>query len=73
MDEGESFPTEQVDLHEMAVEIAAQLEPAAEKRRISLSVEGGAALMTGVRRLLWEIVWNLADNAITVSYTHLCV
>ena len=64
MDEGESFPTEQVDLHEVAVEIAAQLEPAAEKRGISLSVEGGSAVMTGVRRLLWEIVWNLADNAI---------
>ena len=64
MDEGESFPTEQVDLHEVAVEIAAQLEPAAEKRGISLSVEGGPAVMTGVRRLLWEIVWNLADNAI---------
>ena len=64
MDEGESFPTEQVGLHEVAVEIAAQLEPAAEKRGISLSVEGGPAVMTGVRRLLWEIVWNLADNAI---------
>ncbi|MGI6027191.1 MAG: sensor histidine kinase, partial [Candidatus Scatomorpha sp.] len=64
MDEGESFPTEQVDLREVAVEIAAQLEPAAEKRGISLSVEGGPAVMTGVRRLLWEIVWNLADNAI---------
>lgn len=77
MDEGESFPTEQVDLHELAADVAAQLAPEAEKRQMSLSVEGGAAVMTGVRRLLWEIVWNLADNAIkygrdgggTVIYT----
>ena len=77
MDEGESFPTEQVDLHELAADVAAQLAPEAEKRQMSLVVEGGAAVMTGVRRLLWEIVWNLADNAIkygrdggsTVIYT----
>lgn len=64
MDEGESFPTEETDLHELAQEVAAQLAPEAEKRGIALRVEGGEAKLMGVRRLLWEIVWNLADNAV---------
>ena len=67
MDEGESFPTEETDLHELAQEVAAQLAPEAEKRGIALRVEGGEAKLMGVRRLLWEIVWN------PVSYTHLDV
>lgn len=64
MDEGESFPTEETDLRELAQEVAAQLTPAAEKRGVSIELTGGAAPVTGVRRLLWEIVWNLADNAV---------
>ena len=64
LDEGENFPTEEVDLHELAVEVAAQLEPSAKKRGTEIKVEGGPAKMTGVHRLLWEVVWNLADNAV---------
>ena len=64
MDEGESFPTEETDLHELAEEVASQLAPEAGRRGITLSVSGGAAKLCGVRRLLWEIVWNLADNAV---------
>ena len=64
MDEGESFPTEETDLHELAEEVASQLAPEAGRRGITLIVSGGAAKLCGVRRLLWEIVWNLADNAV---------
>ncbi len=64
MDEGESFPVEETDLHELAEEVAAQLEPEAKKREIELRTEGGPAKLCGVRRLLWEIIWNLADNAV---------
>ena len=64
LDEGEDFPAEETDLHELALDVASQLAPAAQARGTEIRVEGGPAAMTGVRRLLWEIIWNLADNAV---------
>ena len=64
LDEGDEMPTETVDLREIAQEAAEDLRGAAEKKHVSLSLEGEAAPVTGVRRLLYEIVYNLCDNAI---------
>ena len=58
------MPTETVDLREIAQEAAEDLRGAAEKKHVSLSLEGEAAPVTGVRRLLYEIVYNLCDNAV---------
>ena len=40
------------------------LESAAGVRDITLSLSGRNAIMYGVRRLMYEIVYNLCDNAI---------
>ena len=64
LDEGDEMPTETVDLREIAQEAAEDLRGAAEKKHVSLSLEGEAAPVTGVRRLLYEIVYNLCDNAV---------
>lgn len=64
LDEGEEMPRENVDLLAIASEAAENLHDAAEKRNITFSVDGGSAEFTGVRRLLYEIVYNLCDNAI---------
>ena len=40
------------------------LQDAAAKQQVSLSVDGGHAPVIGVRRLLYEVIFNLCDNAI---------
>ena len=64
LDEGEEMPRESVDLLDIAREAAQSLKDAAEQRNVTVSVDGGGAVITGVRRLLYEIVYNLCDNAI---------
>ncbi len=64
LDEGDEMPKERVDLLETAQEAAADVQSAAEKRNVKISVRGEPAELTGVRRLLYEIIYNLCDNAV---------
>ena len=64
LDEGGELPTEEVDLLALSRETAESLRPAAEKKHVTLEVSGESAPVMGVRRLLYEIVYNLGDNAI---------
>ncbi len=64
LDEGESMPTEPVELLAVAREVAENLRSAAEARNVTVEVTGTPATVSGVRRLLYEIVLNLCDNAI---------
>ncbi len=64
LDEGGELPTEEVDLLTLSRETAESLRPAAEKKHVTLEVSGESAPVMGVRRLLYEIVYNLCDNAI---------
>ena len=67
LDEGEEFPREDADLMAMAREVAASLADEAERRKVALTVSGEGGTVRGVRRLLWEIIWNLAENAVKYS------
>ena len=64
LDEGEPMPTEPVELLAVAREAAENLRSAAETRNVTVEVIGTPATVSGVRRLLYEIVLNLCDNAI---------
>ena len=64
LDEGGELPTETVDLLPLAQEAAENLRAAAEAKNVSIIVSGENAPVTGVRRLLYEIAYNLCDNAI---------
>lgn len=64
LDEGVDLPKEEVDLLEMAEEVMGILESSGDQKNVSLSVSGAGFRVTGVRRLLYEIVYNLCDNAI---------
>ena len=64
LDEGEPMPTEPVELLTVAREAAENLRSAAEARNVTVEVTGTPATVSGVRRLLYEIVLNLCDNAI---------
>ena len=64
LDEGEEMPCESVDLYAEAEEAEENLRTAAEEKGVKLSLTGEGAEISGVRRLVYEIIYNLCDNAI---------
>lgn len=64
LDEGDAMPTEPVDLLAVSQEAAENLHDAAAARSVTVSVTGQPSVIPGVRRLLYEVVYNLCDNAI---------
>ena len=64
LDEGGELPEETVDLTTLAKEVADTLSGVADAKNVTLSVQGEPTQMQGVRRLLYEIVYNLCENAI---------
>lgn len=58
------MPFEAVDIYELAEDIIMHLKPAAEKKKIQLSLEGERVVVRGVRQVLYEMFYNIADNAI---------
>jgi two-component system phosphate regulon sensor histidine kinase PhoR len=61
---GEELPKESVDLLRLAQETAKRLEPVAQERGVTVTVQGENAEVFGVRQLLGEMLYNLCDNAI---------
>lgn len=64
LDEGDAMPTEPVDLLAVSQEAAENLQDAAAARGVTVGVTGQPAVIPGVRRLIYEIIYNLCDNAI---------
>lgn len=68
LDEGENMPTERVELLSVVREAVDRLQQVAADAGVTLNISGQAVEMTGVRRLIAEMVYNLCDNAI--KYNH---
>ena len=64
LDENHEPMTETVDLAEVALEVVDVLSASADKRSVRLSAEGETCIIRGVRRYIYEILYNLCDNAI---------
>ena len=64
LDEGDEMPRETVDLLTLSQEAADDLKAAAAEKNIAIAVEGESETIGGVRRLLYEVIYNLCDNAI---------
>lgn len=58
------MPFEAVDIYELAEDIVLHLKIAAEKRKIELLLEGEHVVVRGVRQVLYEMFYNITDNAI---------
>lgn len=63
LDEGGELPKEQVSLSDVTGEVFGVLRDSAQARGISLEAAGSGSLF-GVKHLIFEIVYNLCDNAI---------
>jgi len=64
LDEGAPMPMETVDLKHLCTEVAEELSDAAAQKNVTVTVVGETVTVQGVQRLLWEIFYNLCDNAI---------
>ena len=64
LDEKHAPATERVALEAVAKEVAEALAVSASERNIELSVTGDPCEIFGVRRYIYEIIYNLCDNAI---------
>jgi len=64
LDEGTDMPREDVSLLKLAQEACESLSDAAKMKNVSLKVSGDDCVINGVRRLLYEVIYNLCDNAI---------
>lgn len=64
LDEKTELVKERVNLMEIADEVIENLKDIAGERRIQIKLNGNQCIMTGVKKLLYEIIYNLCDNAI---------
>lgn len=67
LDEETEMETTNTDLFEVANEVKSNLEKTAAEKSISLELSGNKVEVVGVKRLLYEIIYNLCDNS--VKYT----
>lgn len=67
LDEGSEMPRENVSLLAVAKDVCDMLRSKAESGKITLSVYGDSGDVCAVKQLIFEIVFNLCDNA--VKYT----
>ena len=64
LDEDSEPVTESVDLYDVANEVVEILTVSAAKKQVELHLNGESCVMKGIRRYLYEIIYNLCDNAI---------
>lgn len=64
LDEESEMPKENVSLYEISKEACGTLHDSAAKKDITLEVTGDSGNVFGVKHLLFEVVYNLCDNAI---------
>ena len=67
---GEATAFEPVELHALCGTVYDRLQGKAEQRGIMLTVSGAEATVSGQRRTLEQMIFNLADNAINYNKPH---
>ena len=64
LDSRNPMPVEEVSLLTLSYEVQDTLLYAAKEKNVSINVSGDTGKITGVHSLLYEMIYNLADNAI---------
>ena len=64
LDEDSEPVTESVDLYDVASEVIEVLTVSVAKKQVEIHLNGESCVMNGIRRYLYEIIYNLCDNAI---------
>ena len=61
---GGEIEKEEVDLYELTREVCSRLSHKAEKHSVHVEVTGEPVVITGVRQVLSEMIYNICENAI---------
>lgn len=64
LDENMESAKEETDLYALANEVKDVLTISASKKNVEINISGESCVINGVRRYLYEIIYNLCDNAI---------
>lgn len=65
LDDEKSFYTmEDVDLYDICGQAISALYPVADRKEIKISLRGNKSIISGAREILYEMVYNVTDNAI---------
>lgn len=64
LDEKDEMLSENIDCYPLVQNIIKSLKPKADKKNISLSIQGDSIFIFGVYQLLSEIIFNLTENGI---------
>ncbi len=65
LDEGDVHQSrEQVDLYGVAEEVVSRLEPVAQKQQVTVRLEGERVHLLAIRQLIYDMIYNLCENAI---------
>lgn len=64
LDENNAPLAEEFDVADVAKEVADTLSSVAVKKNVTLEIKSECCMISGVRRYIYEIIYNLCDNAI---------
>lgn len=67
LDEKQVVPLEDVDLYDIAIEVIDALNYKASQKDITLKLKGNSYVIKGVKSYLYEIIYNLCENAINYN------
>ncbi|MGN1092699.1 MAG: ATP-binding protein, partial [Monoglobaceae bacterium] len=63
-EKSDGFVPESIELDALTREVLDGLKPAADKKNVKFRIDGENATINGVRQIIYEMVYNLCDNAI---------
>ena len=63
-EQSDMMPFEAVDLNRVTNEVVDALQVVARKRKITMTVDGDVPPIEGVRQVIYEMFYNLCDNAV---------
>lgn len=63
-DESTPYVREQVDLYSLCEKAAAELEPVAAAKNVTITLSGNNIFIDGVEDILYEMIFNICDNAV---------
>lgn len=64
LDETVSFPTEEINMRELTAQVIDSLQSEAAEKKVTLVSDVDELTINGVKRLIYEILFNLTDNAV---------
>ena len=63
-EQSDMMPFEPVDLNRVTKEVVDSLQAVARQRKITMTIDGDVPEVNGVRQVIYEMIYNLCDNAV---------